>query len=237
MGIVILYLTGNALPRRVLRVLKVEDDYTVVLIYHGVRERVRLIGIDRPPANDPAKPARFYRNDFQKFMKKMLRGRDVRVVPENYRRDMNRASRGIRITQNDMDRIKERLAGEFDTVFRGVFEDDENWTVVDSAAENVLVLRPAIINLDVAAPDTMSAGRTRTYTDTAGEMTIYLEVRDSVTGALLAKGLDRQADRRSGFMEWQTRSRNTQAARTILRGWAESLRDGLTEASEAARQD
>lgn len=70
------------------RVLKVEDDYTVVLIYHGVRERVRLIGIDRPPANDPAKPARYYRNDFLKFMKKMLRGRDVRVVPENYRRDM-----------------------------------------------------------------------------------------------------------------------------------------------------
>lgn len=70
------------------RVLKVEDDYTIVLIYSGVRERVRLIGIDRPPADDPAKPARYYRNDAQRFMKKMLRGRDVRVVPENYRRDM-----------------------------------------------------------------------------------------------------------------------------------------------------
>ena len=156
---------------------------------------------------------------------------------ENYRRDMNRSQRSIRTTENDMNRIKERLAGEFDTVFREVFEADEQWSVTDSAGENVLVLRPAIVNLDVQAPDTMSAGRTRTYAESAGEMTLYLEVRDSVSGALLAKGLDRQGDRRSGFMEWQTRASNTQAARRILTGWAESLRDGLNEAHESGPED
>ncbi len=156
---------------------------------------------------------------------------------ENYRRDMNRSNRSIRITENDMNRIKDRLANEFDSVFRGVFEADEQWTVTEDAGENVLVLRPAIINLDVQAPDTMSAGRTRTYAETAGEMTLYLEVRDSVSGALLAKGLDRQGDRRSGFMDWQTRATNTQAARRILTGWAESLRDGLNEARESAIED
>lgn len=150
---------------------------------------------------------------------------------ENWRRDQNRRSgSATRVSANDMETIKRRLAEEFDSVFREVLEADDGWPVVDQTGENVLLLRPAIINLDVAAPDTMSAGRTRTYTQQAGEMTIYLEIRDSITGALLAKGLDRQADRQSAFMQWQTRVQNSQAARRILRGWAESLRDGLDEA-------
>ena len=102
--------------------------------------------------------------------------------------------------------------------------------VVEATGENVLLLRPAIINLDVFAPDTMSTGRSRTYTDQAGEMTIYLEIRDSITGAMLAKGMDRQADRQDAFMTWQSRVQNTQAARRILRNWATSLREGLDRA-------
>jgi hypothetical protein len=149
---------------------------------------------------------------------------------KNWRRDQNRSSGRIRVTQNDMDRIKEQLSSEFDTVFSEVLTADNGWTIVEEPAENVLLLRPAIINLDVLAPDTMSGGRTQTYAEQAGEMTLYLEVRDSVTGALIAKGLDRQADRRRGYMQWQNRVQNTQAARTILRGWATSLREGLDHA-------
>jgi hypothetical protein len=149
---------------------------------------------------------------------------------KNWRRDQNRSSGRLRVSQNDMDRIKERLSTEFDTVFSEVLTADDGWTVVDAPAENVLLLRPAIINLDVFAPDTMSAGRTQTYAEQAGEMTLYLEVRDSVTGALIAKGIDRQIDRRRGYMQWQNRVQNTQAARTILRGWATSLREGLDHA-------
>jgi hypothetical protein len=153
---------------------------------------------------------------------------------KNWRRDQNRNSPGIRVTENDMNRIKERLAAEFDSVFREVLEEDDGYPVVDEAGETVMLLRPAIINLDVNAPDTMSSGRTRTYSDHAGEMTIYLEIRDSLTGQLLAKGLDRRADRRDAFMTWQSRVQNTQAARQILRGWATSLREGMDEAHRAA---
>jgi hypothetical protein len=149
---------------------------------------------------------------------------------KNWRRDQNRSSGRLRVTQNDMDRIKERLSTEFDSVFSEVLTADDGWTLVEEPAENVLLLRPAIINLDVTAPDTMSAGRTQTYAEQAGEMTLYLEIRDSVTGALIAKGLDRQADRRRGYMQWQTSVANAQAARTILKGWATSLREGLDHA-------
>ena len=149
---------------------------------------------------------------------------------KNWRRDQNRNSGRLRVTENDMDRIKNRLSDEFDSVFREVLTADDGWTIVEEAGENVLLLRPAIINLDVTAPDTMSSGRTQTFAEQAGEMTLYLEIRDSVTGALIAKGLDRQADRRRGYMQWQNSVANTQAARTILKGWASALREGLDHA-------
>ncbi len=148
---------------------------------------------------------------------------------KDWRREQNRYDRGIRVTQNDMDRIKTRLADEFREVFSEVIQD-AGYPVVDGAAEDVLLLRPAIINLDVQAPDTNQAGVSRTYAESAGEMTIYLEIYDSVTGDLLAKGMDRKADRQAGYMQWQSRVQNTQAARTILKGWAESIVQALDKA-------
>lgn len=147
---------------------------------------------------------------------------------KNWKRDQNR-SRSVRVTDNDMERIKTKLAEEFHAMFKEVLEADDGYPVVEEAGEDTLILRPAIINLDVQAPDTMRAGRSETYAESAGEMTIYLEVFDSVTGHLMAKGLDAQADRARGFMTWQTSASNTQAARRILRGWAQALRDALDE--------
>lgn len=148
---------------------------------------------------------------------------------KNWRREQNRNSGSQRVTENDMSRIKERLATGFSEVFTEVLSE-AGYTVVDAPGENVLLLRPAIINLDVTAPETSYAGRSKTYAESAGEMTIYLEIYDSVTGDLLAKGMDRQADRERGFMQWQSRAQNTQAARTILKGWAESIVQALDKA-------
>lgn len=149
---------------------------------------------------------------------------------KNWRRDQNRSSAALRVTENDMDRIKDQLSEEFDQVFSEILTEDDGWAIVETPGENVLLLRPAIINLDVFAPDIQRAGRSQTYAEQAGEMTLYLEIRDSVTGALIAKGLDRKADRRRGYMQWQNRVQNTQAARTILKEWANSLREGLDHA-------
>lgn len=147
---------------------------------------------------------------------------------KNWMRDQNR-SRTTRVTQSDMEKIKTRLASEFQEIFHEVLEANDGFPVVDTASEDTLILRPAIINLDVLAPDTLRSGRTTTYAESAGEMTIYMEVFDSVTGHLMAKGLDRKADRATGFMTWQNSASNKQAARRVLTAWAQSLRDALDE--------
>ncbi len=148
---------------------------------------------------------------------------------KNWRRDQNRNSGEIRVTENDMERIKERLANEFKEVFTEVLTES-GYPVVEDSGEDVLILRPAIINLDVTAPDTMRGAGSKTYAESAGEMTIYLEMYDSVTGDLLAKGMDRRADRDRGYMMWQSRVQNTAAAKQILKAWAEDIVKALDKA-------
>jgi ribosomal protein L17 len=153
---------------------------------------------------------------------------------KNWRRDQN-GTQGNRITSGDMDQMKAELAAMFRDVFTKVLEEG-GYELVDSRAEDILTIKPAIINLDIKAPDTNSVSQSRSYTESAGEMTLYLELYDSVTDDLIAKAMDRQKDRKTGYFRWQTRVTNRAAANRILKVWANVLKDGLDEARGVTTQ-
>jgi hypothetical protein len=152
---------------------------------------------------------------------------------KDWKRDYNRNSVSLqrRVDDNDMDRIKKRLAEEFKKIFIEEITNDGKHEVVDHVGPEVLVLRPAIINLDVTSPDTgVSAGRSRSYNASAGQMTLYLEFYDSVTSAIIAKVMDAEADRGAGGFAMSANSvTNTAAADRILRSWARELVGHLGE--------
>lgn len=153
---------------------------------------------------------------------------------KNWARDQrSRSADRLSVTSRDVEKIKNKLAEEFHTVFKNTLEQG-GYEVVDESADDVLLIRPAIINLDVNAPDTPRAGRSTTYTTTAGEMTLYVELYDSVTGDLIAKALDRRVDNagRHGFYTWANSVTNKAAADRILEGWASILLDALNEAKQ-----
>ena len=169
--------------------------------------------------------------DLSGYQRVQLLKADV-AFKKNWERDQrSRSASALSVTSKDVERIKNSLAEEFQSVFTKVLEEG-GYTLVDEAGDDVLLVRPAIVNLDVAAPDTMSAGRSRTYVDSAGEMTLYIELYDSVTGDLIAKAIDRQEDRNKGYYTWSNRATNKAAADRILRGWAEILLNALNEAKE-----
>ena len=146
------------------------------------------------------------------------------------RNQRSTSAQPLRVKSSDMERIKNTLAAEFQKVFTKSLED-AGYEITDESAEDVMIVRPAIINLDVSAPDTLSAGRTETYAASAGEMTLYIELYDSVSGDIIAKALDRRADRRNaGFYTWANSVTNKAAAERILRGWAKILVEALNEA-------
>ena len=151
---------------------------------------------------------------------------------KNWARDQrSRSADKLRVNSRDIEKIKGDLAKEFQAVFKKTLEDG-GYEVVEESAEDVLLIRPAIINLDVNAPDTMGAGRSTTYTSSAGEMTLYIEIYDSVTGDLIAKALDRRIDSRQGYYTWTNSVTNSAAAKRILGGWASILLDALNEAKQ-----
>jgi hypothetical protein len=147
---------------------------------------------------------------------------------KNWQRDYNDQAVGLedRVSQKDMDEIKQRLADEFKQVFTKELED-KGYEVVTGGAKNVVVLRPAIINLVVTAPDTMSPGMEQTFVASAGEMTLYMELYDSLTSDLIARVIDPEAARDEGGFGMSNRVTNKADADRILRKWADSLRSHL----------
>jgi len=154
---------------------------------------------------------------------------------KNWQRDQNR-SKSHRISTKDMDRIKLNVQDIFMEVFTEVLNEG-GYELADERAEDVLIVKPAIIDLDVHAPDVMSDGRSSPYTQSAGTMTLYIELYDSETDDLLAKAMDPTADRQSSFMQWQTGPANRQAGKRMMKPWAEALRDGLDRAREETGGD
>ena len=152
---------------------------------------------------------------------------------EGWQRDFNMDQVGLsgRVSDKDAERIRRDLAAEF----RKVFTDEltkKGYPVVDTPAPDVLLLRPALLNVDVTAPDILSASRTRTWVQSAGAMTLYMELYDATTETLLARVIYPQADD-PAWAQRADRVTNKAAADRILRDWAVLLATHLDEVKGA----
>jgi Protein of unknown function (DUF3313) len=147
---------------------------------------------------------------------------------KNWERDYNSSRAGLegRVSDKDVERIKTGLAAEFKKVFVDELQNKGGYQVVDVAAPDVLLLRPALLNVEVNAPDVMSADIGRTVVRSAGQMTLFLELWDPATKTILARVMDAQEDD-PAFAQMANRATNKAAADRILREWAEELRKRL----------
>ena len=148
---------------------------------------------------------------------------------KNWARDQKNRN-GNRPTEAGMNRIKSDLTELVDEVFRQELTKDNAYTIWMSRAENVLLITPRIVNLDVVAPDRMRDHIGYSLTDSQGSMTLELDIYDSVSGTLLARMTDSRMDPHKGYMEWTTTVTNQRAARFMLIRWAVKLREWLLDA-------
>lgn len=151
----------------------------------------------------------------------------------NWQRDVNRAAVGLsgRISNDDMEQIKEDVAELFLDVFSENLESG-GLTLAEDPGDDVLILRPAILNLDITAPDPAVGGRSRTYVANAGSATLVIELVDSVTGQILARAVDSRRARSSPTFQWVTPGSNRAEARRVLDTWAGLLVDNLNDGRE-----
>lgn len=156
---------------------------------------------------------------------------------KDWQRDynMNEPDLEMQVSKADMDRIRKELAAEFKRVFTEELQTKGGYEIVDIAAPDVLILRPALLNLIVNAPEIDTAPTMAfSVVQSAGQMTLYLELWDSTTNTLLARVVDTEADPGTGFAQAGGTVRNKEAADQILTAWADRLRSALQAANAAA---
>jgi hypothetical protein len=153
---------------------------------------------------------------------------------KNWKPNDSTRSPSSRLTNSDLEKIKKTLAEEFRKVFTEELTKN-GYPVVNEDGDDVLRVSAAIANLYITAPDKMSAGRSRTYTTNAGHMTLVAELRDSVTGKLMARAVDNVQARDTGTFMITTSVSNLASARTALIKWARVLREGLDAATGRAK--
>lgn len=148
----------------------------------------------------------------------------------NWQRDQNRYD-PFKVQAKDVERIKTELSQLFGDVFTKELTENNGYTMAAEPGPEVLTIQPAIVDLDINAPDTNNyAGRSKQFTDTAGEMTLKLELYDSVTGELLATASDRRQSPYRGYPQWTTSVSNRADAQRMLQQWATALRERLDQA-------
>ena len=145
--------------------------------------------------------------------------------------DPNRSVKGTagRLSTEDMQRIKDDMAKEFQKVF--VEELGKGgYAVVEKMGDDTLRVTPGLANVYINAPDTSMStpGRTTTYTTQgAGRMTLVMELRDAPTGQLLARVLDTKAGSDTGWAQVTNSVTNSADFRRAVRSWAQRLVKGL----------
>ncbi|MEJ2514357.1 MAG: DUF3313 family protein [Gammaproteobacteria bacterium] len=150
--------------------------------------------------------------------------------------DPNRGTVGAsdRLDAQDIQRIRRDMAALFREVFAEELAEG-GYRLVDEPAYDTLRVTPAIVDLYINAPERNATGRSRVYTAEAGSMTLVLELRDSVTGDILARVIDSSTARQTGMYTMTSQTSNTAEARRAFRNWAGILREGLDEARARAR--
>jgi hypothetical protein len=142
--------------------------------------------------------------------------------PNDNQRDISR-----HLDAEDLQKIKTEVG----RLFRESFSDElakGGYPLIEQPQDDTMRVLPAIINLYINAPDTMSAGRSRTYTTEAGRMTLVMEIRDGPTGQLLARVVDaRTAGGMGGYMTWTNSTTNRADAQREFDDWAKRLRNAL----------
>ncbi|MGH6950190.1 MAG: DUF3313 family protein [Vitreimonas sp.] len=165
--------------------------------------------------------------DFSGYTKVMLDPTEV-AFKRNWQRDFNNSEPGLsgRISDQEARDILAAAQAGFQDVFRQVYAQ-RGIQVVDRPGPDVLRLRTAVANLDVVAPDRMIPGRTATFSDEAGEATVVIEIRDSMSGAILGRGVDRRAAGDNSVVLRRSSVTNRADFERTFRGWAEYSADAL----------
>ncbi len=151
---------------------------------------------------------------------------------KNWQRDYNQSVMrpDMRVSDDDVKEMQDKIAKEFTAVFTKELEKG-GYSITEYVGQDVMVIRPALINIEVADPKPDKAAFAgATIVRDAGSLTLYAELYDSVSNEKFAEVLDTQEAGDDGFAHRVTSVSNKADLDSTLRHWAELLVKRLDEA-------
>ena len=169
-------------------------------------------------------------SDFRPYRKLMLDPATV-AFRKDWMKTVNRSGLAQRITQEDAAEIAASVRENFTESFAEAFRK-AGYEIVSAPGADVLRVRAGVVDLYIAAPDSEASARMRTYTVEAGEATLFLEARDSTSGALLGRVLDQRKTRSTGRLMITNEATNLADFRALFRQWGDIIVTGLENLRE-----
>jgi hypothetical protein len=165
--------------------------------------------------------------DFRGYSKVLIDPTEV-AFRKNWQRDYNRDTRSLssRVSDSDVQGVITKAVAAADDIFAQAWTKG-GFTVVQEAGPDVLRIRTGVMNVHVSAPDRPTPGM-KTFSEEAGSATLFVEARDSLSGALLGRAVDQQVVGDSMAL-WRTSASNRADFRAVAEQWAAAMVRGVGE--------
>ncbi|HEY6123041.1 MAG TPA: DUF3313 family protein [Steroidobacteraceae bacterium] len=133
------------------------------------------------------------------------------------------------VTAAQVELIRSQGSRIFYEVFSSALTQQHGYPLTTQPGSNVLKVSASLTELDVSvAPGT--SGSQSMFIVSPDDLTLTLELRDSQSGALLARAVDKEKGRAYGNLKVEGSVENSAEARRALEMWAGLLRKGLDTA-------
>lgn len=165
--------------------------------------------------------------DFRAYTKVLIEPTEV-AFAKDWQRDYNRSTRALssRVSDSDVEEALTKGVAAATDIFTNAWTKG-GYTVVSAPGPDVLRVKTGVVNIRVNAPEQMTAGRSYTFSEEAGQATLFIEARDSATGALLGRAVDQKIVGDSMAL-WRTRSSNRADFRDQVQQWADASVRGFS---------
>jgi len=166
--------------------------------------------------------------DFSGYTKVMFDAPEV-AFQKNWRRDYNSSTRspGQRVSESEIqDAISQGVTAATE-IFSQAWTKG-GYTIVTAPAPDALRIRVGIVNIRVTAPDQLDSGRSYSFASEAGSATLFVEAKDSMTGALLGRAVDQRLAG-DNPTSWRTAVSNRADFRDLVQNWAAASVRGMNE--------
>jgi hypothetical protein len=158
----------------------------------------------------------------------LARYRRVMLDPVELAFKLDWEKRHPEVSESDIARIRSQGAAVFHEIFSSALSRQHGYGLTMQPGADVLRITASITELDVAAAPGTSGQRM--YVVSPGDLALLMELRDSQTGALLVRAIDREKGRTFGNLQVEGAVENSAEARRALEMWAGLLRDALDAA-------